>query len=186
MICCYVALLWLTGAQAENVFWPLLWEHAAEHISNSALLHLHPLAVHCVTSLTQVLWRTIDLNGCPCEAPPAGSIYVTAPLQQNIYLHPHLVDSAKSSLSIIHHPCSGSFPTVPLLASNIHWAETRKGQRGLKVNTNAECFSNPEVSGHFPNAVPLSADCHVACKCVLIKREFIRLIDSDVCAPYCN
>ncbi len=50
--------------------------------------------------------------------------------------------------SIIHDPCSGTYSTVPLLASNIHYAQTRKGQCGLKVNMNTECL-NPEVAGCF-------------------------------------
>lgn len=42
-------------------------------------------------------------------------------------------------------------------------------------------FSSPEVVGRFSNVVPGSADCHVACKCVLIKCKLIRLIDLGIC-----
>lgn len=88
--------------------------------------------------------------------------------------------------SIIHDPCSGSYRTVPLLASDIHYVQTGKAHCGLNVNMNAECFSNPEVAGHFSNVVPGSADCHVACKRVLIECKLIRLIDLDVCVLQCN
>lgn len=65
----------------------------------------------------------------------------------------------------------------------MHGAE--KGT-GLEVNTNVECLSNPEVADRFSNIVPGSADWHVACKRLLIKRKLIRLIDLDICVLQCN
>lgn len=167
MICCNGPVLCLNSAQAQNHFRLLLWEYEAEHICYSALLHQQPISGRCVRGR---LYNTYSLEAIePKSLPLLGPFRVR---DQHLWWlcvcirlfvsHPHLVDSAKSSL-FNNSWSTLRYSTAPLLASNIHYAQTRKGHCGLKVNMNAEWPSNPEVAGCFSNIVPGSADWHVAC-----------------------